>query len=89
MGEGFEHLRCPTCGGELIYSEGTHDLCCSRNPYESTAAGAEEAGGALHEERAEYGDEKNSHIYLTYIRYGGRKRLAGSGKVQEAPRLLT
>ncbi|HET7289102.1 MAG TPA: hypothetical protein VFJ67_01595 [Thermodesulfobacteriota bacterium] len=66
MGEGFEHQRSPTSGGELIYSEGTHDLCCSRNPYESTAAGAEEAGGALHEERAEYGDEKNSHIYKVW-----------------------
>jgi len=30
----FDHLRCPICGSELIYSEGTHDLCCTNNPYE-------------------------------------------------------
>lgn len=34
MEEGFDHLRCPMCGGELMYSEGTHDLCCRNNPYE-------------------------------------------------------
>ncbi len=34
MEEGFDHLRCPMCGGELVYSEGTHDLCCRNNPYE-------------------------------------------------------
>lgn len=27
----FEPLSCPMCGGELMYSEGTHDLCCVRN----------------------------------------------------------
>ena len=30
----FESLSCPMCGGELIYSEGTHDLCCAKNTYE-------------------------------------------------------
>ena len=35
----FDYLRCPMCGGELIYSEGTHDLCCRRNRPE---AGEEE-----------------------------------------------
>ncbi len=30
----FESLSCPMCGGELIYSEGTHDLCCAKNKYE-------------------------------------------------------
>jgi hypothetical protein len=70
MGEGFEHLRCPMCGSELIYSDGTHDLCCVKNPYESEAA-----GGALHEERAEYGDEKNSHIYKVWGEMGEGGRL--------------
>lgn len=31
----FDYLRCPMCGGELIYSEGTHDLCCRRNGQEA------------------------------------------------------
>jgi hypothetical protein len=56
MGDGFDHLRCPMCGGELIYSEGTHDLCCARNPYESMSGEEWEAAAALHDERAEYGE---------------------------------
>src|SRR3990167_11014834 len=56
MGEGFDHLRCPMCGGELIYSEGTHDLCCARNPYESMSGEEWEAGAALHEGRAGCGE---------------------------------
>ena len=56
MGEGFDHLRCPMCGGELIYSEGTHDLCCARNPYESMSGEEWEANAALHEGRTEYGE---------------------------------
>ena len=66
----FDYLRCPMCGGELIYSEGTHDLCCRRNSPEAgettAAAKAEEqeqaysAPGdseapALCEERETYG----------------------------------
>ena len=54
MGEGFDHLRCPMCGGELIYSEGTHDLCCSRNPYESMSGEEWAAGLELREGRAGY-----------------------------------
>ena len=38
----FDYLRCPMCGGELIYSEGTHDLCCRRNRPEAGEATAEE-----------------------------------------------
>ena len=64
MREGFEHLRCPMCGGELIYSEGTHDLCCVRNPYESAAGRAEGVG--LHEERAEYGGGEDAHTYKVW-----------------------
>ena len=32
MAEEFEHLNCPICGSELVYSEGTHDLGCRKNP---------------------------------------------------------
>jgi len=28
------------CGGELIYSDGTHDLCCKNNKQELENAGA-------------------------------------------------
>jgi len=64
----FDYLRCPMCGGELIYSDGTHDLCCRRNRPEAgeDAAEAEEPGqayaasgdyeaSALSEEREAYG----------------------------------
>lgn len=67
MEEEFDHLRCPMCGGELVYSEGTHDLCCRNNPYEHEESGADYGPGegeggktALYEEAAEYsagGDE--------------------------------
>lgn len=32
MAEEFDHLYCPICGSELVYSEGTHDLGCTNNP---------------------------------------------------------
>jgi hypothetical protein len=44
------------CGGDLIFSEGTHDLCCARNPYESMSGEEWEASAALHEGRAGYGE---------------------------------
>ena len=28
MADEFDHLTCPNCGSELVYSEGTHDLGC-------------------------------------------------------------
>jgi len=40
MTNDFECLRCPMCGGELIYSDGTHDLCCKNNKQELENAGA-------------------------------------------------
>ena len=60
----FESLACPMCGGELIYSEGTHDLCCVKNVSElcsletgrgRNAADAAGSGRTLHEPGAEYG----------------------------------
>ncbi|MEW6144558.1 MAG: hypothetical protein AB1598_06015 [Thermodesulfobacteriota bacterium] len=72
MEEGFEHLRCPMCGGELIYSEGTHDMCCSRNPYESMSSEEWEAAAALRERRGEYGaggtegGDGRPHIYKVW-----------------------
>lgn len=32
MAEEFDHLACPICGNELVYSEGSHDLGCRNNP---------------------------------------------------------
>ncbi len=80
MQEGFEHLRCPMCGGELIYSEGTHDLCCVRNTYESAAACAVREGGALHEERAGYGGGEREDAYKAWGE-GGRLRQSAGGSV--------
>ena len=62
----FDYLRCPMCGGELIYSEGTHDLCCRRNGQEAGeeeaaeegqvyAAAGEYEASSLCEEREAYG----------------------------------
>ena len=34
MTDDFNYLSCPMCGSRLVYSEGTHDLCCVRNGYE-------------------------------------------------------
>lgn len=62
----FDYLRCPMCGGELIYSEGTHDLCCRRNASEAGEKEAAEEGrvyaaageferASLCEEREAYG----------------------------------
>lgn len=34
----FTPLRCPLCGGELIYSDGTHDLICERNTLDNGSA---------------------------------------------------
>ncbi len=28
MGSCFNYLECPMCGGDLIYSDGTHDMEC-------------------------------------------------------------
>lgn len=87
MGEGFDHLRCPMCGGELIYSEGTHDLCCARNPYESMSGEEWEASAALHEGRAEYGESAGEgeagrlYIYKVWNEgeEGGRLRQSAGG----------
>ena len=74
MAEVFEPLRCPMCGGELVYSERTHDLCCGNNPYERMSDEEWEAAAALHEGRAEYGgDESGSgHMYVVEISAGER-----------------
>lgn len=81
MEEGFEHLRCPMCGGELIYSEGTHDLCCVRNPYESPEARAGKESGKLHEEREDYGTEKSAHINKVWEEGRLRQYAGGSGSI--------
>jgi len=87
MRDGFDHLRCPMCGGELIYSEGTHDLCCARNPYESMSGEEWEAAAALHDERAEYGewagerDAGRLYIYKVWEEgeEGGRLKQSAGG----------
>lgn len=60
MTDDFEPLSCPMCGGELRYSEGTHDLCCVENTPEllntETGRGRREAPvKGFHEPRARYG----------------------------------
>lgn len=60
----FQPLNCPMCGEELLYSEGTHDLCCALNKPELLNALSDDQAHsekkseqlrALHELRAGYG----------------------------------
>lgn len=76
MEEGFEPLRCPMCGGELVYSEGPHDLCCGNNPYEGMSGEEWEAAAALREGRAEYGADESGggHRYVVEIAAGERDK---------------
>lgn len=61
MAEEFDHLPCPICGSELVYSEGTHDLGCLNNPrpLESTSSHTKKS---LHEEVVSYSvNNKGKH----------------------------
>ncbi|HML96509.1 MAG TPA: hypothetical protein PKC29_13885 [Thermodesulfobacteriota bacterium] len=73
----FDYLRCPMCGGELIYSEGTHDLCCRRNSPEAgeAAAGAEEQEQAY----AAPGDHDAPTLCEEREAYGASPGSGGSG----------
>lgn len=55
MEEKFDHLACPICGGELLYSEGTHDLGC-RNKARPNQNSGKKKNNFLHEETAPYGN---------------------------------
>jgi hypothetical protein len=95
MGEGFEHLRCPMCGGELIYSEGTHDLCCVRNRYESMSGEDWGAAAELREGRAEYGgggpegESGGSYMYKVWKEGEGLRQNAGGSASAERRYPLT
>ncbi len=79
MGEGFDHLRCPMCGGELIYSEGTHDLCCARNPYESMSGrnGRQTQRSTRDARNTGRAPGRGMPGGSIYIRYGMRGRKTG------------
>ena len=57
MADEFDHLLCPICGSELVYSEGTHDLGCKNNPkpFEGPNKKRERK---FHEQPAAYGSDK-------------------------------
>ena len=59
MAEEFNHLPCPICRSELIYSEGTHDLGCKNNP-KPLDSSKKKRERALHEESVPYGLGKNN-----------------------------
>ena len=61
MAEEFDHLLCPICGTELIYSEGTHDLGCKNNPkpFEESSKKRERV---LHETPVSYGNGVEPNI---------------------------
>ena len=76
----FDYLRCPMCGGELIYSEGTHDLCCRRNrPEAGEAAAAAEA--EMGEQRQAYtasDDDETQTLCEEREAYGAHSEGGGS-----------
>lgn len=53
MAEEFDHLYCPICDSELVYSEGTHDLGCTNNPKPSEP-NKKKDNNSLHEGMASY-----------------------------------
>lgn len=58
MAEEFDHLYCPICGSELVYSEGTHDLGCRNNPKPCGNQSSKKLNpkkNSLHEEVGPYG----------------------------------
>ncbi|MEM7009247.1 MAG: hypothetical protein AAF462_08960 [Thermodesulfobacteriota bacterium] len=59
MAEEFDHLPCPICGRELLYSEGTHDLGCINNPKPIDKVNNKEQR-TLHENTTSYGFGSNS-----------------------------
>ncbi len=64
MAEEFNHLLCPICGSELVYSEGTHDLGCRNNPkpFDGPSRKRERV---LHENAATYKNEDGAKINKT------------------------
>lgn len=57
MAEEFDHLLCPICGTELVYSEGTHDLGCKNNP-KPLEEPSKKRERVLHENPGSYGKEE-------------------------------
>lgn len=53
MEEEFDHLYCPICDSELVYSEGTHDLGCTNNPKPSEHYNKKDKS-LLHEDMGSY-----------------------------------
>lgn len=77
----FDYLRCPMCGGELIYSEGTHDLCCRQNrPEAGEATAAAEAEVEEQEQAyAEPGNYEAQTLCEEREAYGAYPEGGGSG----------
>jgi hypothetical protein len=72
MAEEFDHLACPNCGSELVYSEGTHDLGCKNNPkpFEGHNKRRERK---FHERSASYGSENEKNNRRAYSGEGSGK----------------
>ncbi|MCK5392050.1 MAG: hypothetical protein KAJ31_06450 [Deltaproteobacteria bacterium] len=72
MADEFDHLACPNCGSELVYSDGTHDLGCKNNPkpFEETNKKRERK---LHEQPASYGSENEKNNTMGYSAEGSDK----------------
>lgn len=71
MSEEFDHLYCPICGSELVYSEGTHDLGCKNNPKpcgnQSKRQRTSLDKNSLHEEPGLYGSCNKNIEYKSPI----------------------
>lgn len=75
MADEFDHLPCPICGSELVYSEGTHDLGCKNNPkpFEGPNKKRERK---FHEQPAAYESDKE-------ITNEGVNKISGAGQGNE------
>ncbi len=60
MAEEFDHLACPNCGSELVYSDGTHDLGCKNNPKPFEGPN-KKRGRKFYEQSASYGSENEKN----------------------------
>lgn len=52
-GRAVTPLSCPMCGGELIYSDGPHDLVCERNKIDNERSVSKERGGQVNTRAAD------------------------------------
>lgn len=77
MAEKFNSLSCPMCGSELVYSEGTHDLGCEKNP-KPLAESSNKREKGFHEQPGTYGSndrgmDNGTNNFKSYNHFNNKK----------------